>query len=183
MQITLLNVWHYFFLGIVILIFIGGLVVAKKQPIKKLFIPMVISVFLVSFLLGGIVVVAVDKYTKIVKLSKFKNKRLLNIEKIAYSGMITNKGNYPIGEVILEIKIINKGHATGNVKAGSYFKASGFFDFFSGGANVLYKPQTIIKEFVVAKNLKARQSKPFNVYFDYPPYFRNVSQFATVRGR
>jgi len=183
MQITLFNIWHYFFLGIVVLIFIGGLIAAKKQPIKRLFIPMVVSVSLVSFLLAGIVVVAVDKYTKIVELSKLKNKRLLNIEKITYSGMVINKGNYPIGEVIFEIKLVNKGHATGNVKAGSFFKASGFFDFFSGGANVLYKPQTIIKEFVVARNLKAGQSKPFNVYFDYPPYFKNVSQFATVRGR
>jgi len=80
----------------------------------------------------------------------------------------------------LEIKLVNKGHATGKVKGGSFYKASGFFDFFSGGANILYRPQTITKEFVVAKNLKPGEAKSFRVYFDYPPYFEQVSQFTKL---
>ncbi len=75
---------------------------------------------------------------------------------------------------------IGWGH-TGNVKAGSFFTPSGISDFF--GAGVLYKPQVITKEFVVAKNLKPGQSESFRVYFDYPPYFKNVAHFSTVKGR
>jgi hypothetical protein len=52
-------------------------------------------------------------------------------------------------------------------------------DFFTG-ANVLYKPQTIKKRFVVATNLKPGEAQNFRVYFDFPPYFRNVSQFFSV---
>jgi len=183
MQMTLFNIWHYVVLGVILLIFSGGVVASLKQPNKKLLFPMLFSVVLISILLGGVSIVVVDKYTKVVKLHKLKNKRLLNLEKISYFGIVKNEGNYKIGKVFFEIKLVNKGHATGNVKAGSFFSPSGFFDFFSGGAGKLYKPQSIVKKFVVAKNLKAGEAKTFRVYLDYPPYFRSTSQFATVYGR
>ena len=143
---------------------------------------MVFSVVLISSLLAGFSIVVVDKYTKVVKLYKLKNKRLLNLEKIVYSGIVKNEGSFAVGKVIFELKLVNKGHVTGNVKPGSFFKASGLFEFFGGGADVLYKPQTIIKKFVVARNLKPGTAKAFRVYFDYPPYFRSTAQFAKVYG-
>jgi hypothetical protein len=124
----------------------------------------------------------VDKYTKKVGLYKLKNKRLLSTEQIIYTGIVKNEGNHKIGEVIFEIKLVNKGHATGNVKGGNFYKTSGFWDFF-GGSNKMYKPQSITKEFVVAKNLKPGDAKSFRVYFKYPPYFRSVADFAEVSGR
>ncbi len=181
-MITLFNIWHFVILGIILLIFIGGAVGAFKQPKKKLIFPMLISVTLMTVLLAGFSIVVVDKYTKIVKLHKMKNKRLLSIEKIVYTGIVRNEGPYSIGEVEFEIKIVNKGHATGNVKGGSFYKSSGFFDFFSGGSDVLYKPQSITETFVVAKNLRPGEAKAFRVYFRYPPYFRSVSHFAKVTG-
>ena len=45
------------------------------------------------------------------------------------------------------------------------------------------KPQSITKEFIVAKNLKPGTAEPFRVYFDFPPYFRSVSQFTEVSGK
>ncbi|MCK9490592.1 MAG: DUF2393 domain-containing protein [Sulfurimonas sp.] len=179
---TLFNYWHYIALLIVILIFAGGIFSAYKQKDQKLVLPIVISTTLISLLLGVFSIVLVDKYTKKVSISKVENKRLLSIEKIAYSGIVRNEGNHEIGEVVVEIKLINKGHATGNVKGGNYFKSSGFFGFFTGSGNPSYKPQTIIKEFVVAKNLKPGQSESFRVYFDWPPYFRHVADFVTVEG-
>jgi len=179
---TTFNIWHYFILGIVFLFFITGIVLSIKQSNKKLIIPMIFSTLLISILLSGLSIIIIDKYTKVVKLYKVKNKRLLSLEKITYTGMIKNEGNHKIGKVTLEIKLINKGHRAGKTKAGSFFSPSGFFNFFSGGANVLYKPQIIIKEFVVAKNLAAGKSKLFRVYFNYPPYFRNTSQFISVSG-
>jgi len=177
---TLLNYWHFVVFAVLFLILIGGILAALNQSEKKLVVPMMISVTLIVVLIGGFSIVVVDKYTKKASLHNFKNKRILSIEKIVYTGIVKNDGLHEIGEVTFEIKIVNKGHATGNVKGGNFYKASGFFDFFSGGANILYKPQTITKEFVVARNLKPGQAKAFRVYFDYPPYFKSVSQFAKL---
>ncbi|WP_321777434.1 DUF2393 family protein [Sulfurimonas sp.] len=179
---TTLNYWHFIVIAVILFIFAGGLYTSIKQENKKLIFPMIISVSLISVLLLGFSIVVVDKYTKLPKLYKMKNKRLLSIEKVVYTGIVKNEGNHEIGEVTFEIKLVNKGHVTGNVKGGSYFKASGFLDFFKGGSNILYKPQSITKEFVVARNLKPGQAKSFRVYFDWPPYFRSVSHFAKVYG-
>ncbi len=181
-MITLFNYWHFFVFGVILLIFLGGVVASFKQANKKLIVPMLFSVSLICLLLAGFSIVVVDKYTKKVKLYKLKNKRLLGIEKIVYTGIVKNEGDFKIGKVKVEIKIVNKGHATGNVKGGSFYKPSGFFDFFGGEKNTLYKPQTINKEFIVAKNLKPGTAKSFRVYFDYPPYFSSVSQFVKVYG-
>jgi len=181
---TLFNYWHYIFIFIVLLIFSAGVYVAIKQPKKKLIFPMILSVSLISMLIFGFGMVTIDKYTKVAKLYKLENKRMLSIEKIIYTGIVKNEGNHEIGKIALEIKLVNKGHATGNVKGGNFYKPSGFFDFFSGGgADLLYKehkPQNIVKKFVVAKNLKPGEAKAFRVYFDYPPYFRSVSEFTKL---
>jgi hypothetical protein len=179
---TLFNYWHYIFLGITFLIFIGGVISSFKQEKKKLIVPMLISVTLISVFLGFFSSMVVDKYTKKVGLYKLKNKRLLSTEQIIYTGIVKNEGNHEIGEVTFEIKLVNKGHATGNVKGGNFYKTSGFLDFF-GGLNITDKPQSITKEFVVAKNLKPGEAQPFRVYFKYPPYFRSVADFAEVSGK
>ena len=176
---TLFNYWHYIALLIVSFIFTVGIFSAYKQKNKKLVFPIVVSTALISILLSVILIVMVDKYTKKISIFNVENKRLLSIEKISYSGIVKNNGNHEIGEVIVEIKLINKGHTTGNLKGGSYFKSSGFF---TGGVNISYKPQTIIKEFIVTKNLKPGQARAFRVYFDWPAHFRQVTDFVTVKG-
>jgi len=178
---TLFNYWHYFALSIIFLLFVAGVVGAFKQEKRKLVMPMLISTILVTSLLSAFSILIVDKYTKVVKLYKVKNKRLLSTEQIIYTGIVKNEGKYTIGEVTFEIKLVNKGHATGNVKGGNFFKPSGVLDFFSG-ANMSYKAQSITKEFVVATNLKPGAAKSFRVYFDYPGYFRSVSDFKKVSG-
>ena len=180
---TLLNYWHYIFLGIAFLLFLAGMVGAFKQEKKQLIIPMVISVTLVTTLLAFFSVMVVDKYTKKVELSKLKNKRLLSTEQIVYTGFVKNTGNHTIGKVHFEIKLVNRGHATGNVKGGNFYKPSGIFDFFSGIGGGDDKPQCITKEFLVAKNLKPGTGKSFRVHFRYPGYFRSVAHFAEVSGK
>ena len=177
---TLLNYWHFVVFAILLAILVAGIYASLKQPIKKLRTPMIMSVVLIITLIGGFSVVVVDKYTKKASLYRFKNKRILSIEKIVYSGIVKNEGSFEIGEVTFEIKIVNKGHALGNVKGSDFYQASGFLDFFSGGANVLYRPQSITKQFIVARNLKPGEAKSFRVYFDYPPYFEQVSQFSKL---
>lgn len=179
---TLFNYWHYIVLAIIFLLFIGGVVSSFKQKDTKMKVSMFISVTLLCVFLVVFSLIVVDKYTKEVALYKLKNKRLLSIEKIVYTGIVKNEGSFTIGEVSVEIKLVNKGHATGNVKGGNFFKSSGFLDFFSGGYNLNLKPQTITKEFVVARNLKAGEAKSFRVHFDYPPYFQSTAQFTRVWG-
>jgi len=179
---TLLNYWHFITFGVIFIIFIGGVYSAFKQDKTSIKIGMATTVTVISLLLAAFSVVVVDKYTKEVKLFKMKNKRLLSTEQIIYTGIVKNTGNYKIGTVTFEIKLVNKGHATGNVKGGNFYKSSGFFDFFSGGYNLNFKPQSVTKEFVVATNLKPGTAQSFRVHFRYPPYFRSTSQFSKVWG-
>jgi len=180
---TLLNYWHYVFFGLIFLIFLFGVIGALRGE-KKLIFPMILSVTLVTALLAVFSVMVVDKYTKKVELYKLKNKRLLSTEQIIYTGIVKNTGNHTIGKVTFEIKLVNKGHATGNVKGGNFYKPNGIMDFFGGGFGMRNdKPQSITKEFLVAKNLKPGTAKSFRVHFRYPPYFRSVADFAEVSGR
>jgi len=178
----LLNIWHYIILGIIMLIFIGGVAASLKQSDVKMKYSMLFSITLITLFLAVFSVFVVDKYTKKVALSKMRNKRILSTEKIIYTGVVKNVGNYPIGKVTFSIKLVNHGHATGNVKGGNFYKPSGFFSFIKSGMGMKSKPQTIEKEFIVAKNLKPGQSLPFRVYFGYPPYFSSTAQFAKVWG-
>lgn len=181
---TTLNYWHYIFLGLSLLLFLLGLISSLRQKEKKLIIPMLISTVLISLLLAFFSVMVVDKYTKQVELFKLKNKRLLSTEQIVYTGTVKNTGNHLIGTVEFEIKLVNRGHATGNVKGGNFYKPNGIMDFFSSGMGMAKeKPQSITKTFIVAKNLKPGTAKAFRVHFRYPGYFRSVAQFSKVTGK
>ncbi len=177
---TLLNYWHFIVFAILLVILIAGIYASLKQPDKKLRVPMVMSIVLIIILIGGFSVVVVDKYTKKVSLHRLEDKRLLSIEKIVYSGIVKNDGSFEIGKVTFEIKIVNKGHALGKVKGSNFYHPSGFLNFFSGASHIVDKPQTITKEFVVARNLKPGEAKAFRVYFSYPPYFKQVSHFSKL---
>jgi len=178
---TLLNYWHYFAFFILFLLYIGGLMSAFRQEKKKLILPMILSISVVFILLTIFSIIVVDKYTKVVKLYKLENKRLLSTEQIIYTGVVKNEGNYPIGEVVFKIKLVNKGHAIGNLQADFFFAPGEIKEFF-GGKNILYKPQIIEKEFVVAENLKPGQAQSFRVYFNFPPHFKSIANFSEVVG-
>lgn len=179
-----LNIWHYLVLGVIFIIFVLGILRALKEEKPKMMFSMLFTVTLVSVVMAIFSIFVVDKYTKEVKLYDLKNRRILSVERISYTGVVKNVGNYPIGKVTLEIKLVNKGHATGNVKGGNFYKPSGFLDFFTSGFGIdKSKPQTVVKKFIVARNLKPGESHRFYVHFRYPPYFRSVAQFTKVTGR
>ena len=179
---TLLNYWHFITFAVIFAVFIAGIHGSLKQDKFSIKVGMIVSVTVISLMVVPFSVLVVDKYSKKVELYKLENKRLLSIEKIVYTGIVKNTGNHTIGEVTLEIKLVNKGHATGKIKGGSFYKSSGFLDFFSGGYNLNFKPQSATKEFIVATNLKPGAVSRFRVYFRYPPYFRSTSQFSKVWG-
>ncbi|MEA3227839.1 MAG: DUF2393 family protein [Campylobacterota bacterium] len=180
---TLLNYWHYIALIVIFILFIIGVFKSLQQEKNEILLGMIFSTTLVSIFLAVVSVVVIDKYTKDVALYKVKNKRLLSIEKVIYTGVVKNEGDFPIGKVTFEVKLVNKGHATGNVKGGNFYKPKGLFDIFSSDENDKEnRAQSIVKEFVVAKNLQPGTSKSFRVYFAYPPYFRSVAHFTKVSG-
>lgn len=178
---TELNYVHYITFFVIFLIFIFGIYKSLQQTKVSLKTSMLFTVTLISAFLAVFSVFVVDKYTKSAKLIKINNKRILGIEKIVYTGIVQNTGNFTVGEAVLEIKLVNRGHATGNVKGGNFYKATGFFQFFTEGLGIEKdKPQTIVQKFIIAKKLEAGKSKRFRVYFDYPPYFSSVADFVTL---
>lgn len=180
---TLFNYWHYIVLSLIFLMSVGGIITALKQKNQKLVYSMIFSVILISLFMAVFSVISIDKYTKKVQLDKLHNKRLLSTEEISYYGIVRNVGKFPVGTVVLEIKLVNKGHATGNVKGGNFYKPSGFMNFLSEGFGIKKnKPQTITKKFVIAKNLQPGRAKYFRVYFKYPPYFSSTAEFIKVYG-
>ena len=179
---TAFNYWHFITFGVIFFIFLTGSYSAIKEKDTKIKLGMFFSICIVTLFLAILSVIVVDKYTKNVHLYKLKNKRLLRTEQIIYTGVVKNEGSHLIGKVTIEIKLVNKGHAVGNVKGSNFYQNSGLFDFFSRGSSKNTKPQSLTKEFVVAKNLKPKEARTFRVYFKYPPYFRSTSQFAKVWG-
>lgn len=177
---TYFTVWHYTVVSISIIIFILLLFLSFREDRPGVRNAMIFSSFLVMTLVSGFLILALDKYTKKVKLVGLTNYRQLNTEKIYYSGYVKNTGNYMIGTVKIEFKIVNKGHVSGNVKGGSFFKPSGVSEFLSGSKSKRYRPQKLEETVIVANNLEPGKTRYFNVSFDYPPYFKQVSHFQRI---
>ncbi len=179
---THLTIVHYLVLAVVALLFILTVVISFREKNPKTRTSMIFASFIVMILIAGFFMMALDKYTKIAEIRGLKNTRLLMNEQIVYSGYAHNAGKFTIGKVELEIKLVNKGHVTGNVKGGNFYKPSGFADFFGGGetAKRKNKPQTLIRTFVVATDLKPGKSKYFSVRMPYPPYFSSTADYTRV---
>ena len=178
---TYFTVWHYLVVTFSTLLFFAGIVFAFIQKDKKMIAPIIFITLLVVSLITSISLVAIDGYTKHAKVFDVENHRVLLLEKIVYTGYVKNTGDYTIGKVALTIKLINKGHATlGKANEGSFFQTRSITEFFSGGANVLYRPQTVEKTFNIATDLKPNEIQQFRVSFDFPPYFEQVTDNTTL---
>lgn len=176
---TYFTIWHYGVVLLSILLFVLAIIISMREKKASIRNSMIFSSFLVLILVALFLIMALDKYTKVAKVTGVKNRRMLNTEEIVYSGYVQNVGNYTIGKVKYEIKLVNKGHATGNVKGGNFYKPSGFFDFFggSGGSKETYRPQKVVYEFIIAKDLQPGETRFFSVAMPYPPYFKHVADF------
>lgn len=176
---TYFTIWHYGALLIGFVIFVLTVILAFQQKQGSLRNSIILSSILVNTMLAFIILMALDKYTKKAKVYNLDNYRLLQTEQIVFTGVVKNVGNYTIGKVELEIKLVNKGHATGNVKGANFYKPSGFGDMFSNTSKD-YQPQTLIETPIIAENLEPGESRRFRVAFEYPPYFKGVTQFTRI---
>lgn len=177
---TTLNYWHYLVVFISFAIFLVGIFLATKQEDKESKVWMAISFFIISLIVGGFSFYAVDKLTKFAEISRLTSKRLLDREQVVYSGVVRNEGRHEIGEVTLEIKLVNKGLESGSMKTGALFEQGSIADFFTTKENKLIKPNQVIEEFVIAKDLKPGDSEEFVVYMPYPPNFSGSTEYIKI---
>lgn len=179
---TYFTIWHWTAITSFSLIFLFLVLLSLKENNQKNILSMIFASFLVIVTAGVFSLMAIDKYTKKATLYGVKNTRILRNETIVFTGYVKNKGEYTIGKIDLTVKLVNKGHVTGNVKAGSFYKPSGMFDFLSSfGDNVkTYKPQKIEKVYTVAKNIEPGKATYFRVEMPYPPYFKHVAEFTSI---
>lgn len=179
---TYFTIWHWASIIVLLLLLLLLIIASAKEKNQKTMISMIFSSFLVLVTVGIFLIMALDKYTKVATLYGVKNTRILRNETIVFTGFVKNKGNYKIGNINLEVKLVNKGHVTGNVKGGSFYKPSGPLDFLTslGGNKKSFKPQTIIKTFTVATDIQPGKATSFKVRMKYPPYFKSVSYFTTI---
>jgi len=179
---TYFTIWHWTAITVFSLIFLFLVLLSLKETNQKNILSMIFASFLVIVTAGAFSLMAIDKYTKKATIYGVKNTRILRNETIVFTGYVKNKGDYTIGKIDLTVKLVNKGHVTGNVKGGSYYKPSGMFDFLSSfGGNVKsYKPQKVENTYTVAKNIEPGKATFFRVEMPYPPYFKHVSEFTSI---
>ncbi len=179
---TYFTIWHWGAVAGLAIIFLLLVLLSLKEKNQKNILSMIFASFLVVMTTGVFTIMAIDKYTKEATLYGVKNTRILRNETIVFTGFVKNKGDYKIGKITLNVKLVNRGHVTGNVKGGSFYKPSGFFDFLGsiGGARETYKVQKVEEQFVVASNIEPDKAVFFRVEMPYPPHFKHVAQFTSI---
>ncbi|HIC43386.1 MAG TPA: DUF2393 domain-containing protein [Sulfurimonas sp.] len=179
---TYFTFWHWIAISSFGLVFLFFVFISFKEENRKNILSMIFSSFLVIVTAGAFSIMAIDKYTKKATLYGVKNTRILRKESIVFTGFVKNQGNHTIGKIVLTVKLVNKGHVTGNVKAGSFYKPSGIFDFALsfGGKSKINKPQKIERSYTVAVKIRPGSSKRFRVEMPFPPHFKHVSEFTSI---
>lgn len=173
---TSFTVWHYLDFILIVALLCVAIVYTLKQkdiPQKGSYIA---TYCVLSLMLLGLTLLAINGYTKQVVLVNVKNHRFLSTESIIYTGAVRNIGNYPVGEVEIEIEIFDKGLK----KLGpALYKSTAFKDYFNdvdirklfGFNNPDIKPTSFVVRRTVAKGLKAKEGKQFAVSIAHPSYF------------
>ncbi len=169
---TYFTILHWITLFVFLLIFILLVIVSKKETNPKIFWSMVFSSFLVTSTLSLFSMFVLDKYTKKAKLVNITHRRVLLNETIMFFGQVQNIGRFKIGHCKLEVKIVNNALNVNDLSGSTFYKPrSGLGFLFSSKEE---KPSTIIKDFVVAKNLKPGELRNFSASMPYPPYFQKA---------
>lgn len=179
---TYFTIWHWVAVAIFATLFFVLVLLSLKEKNPKNIMSMIFASFLVLITATVFTLMALDKYTKIATLYGVKNTRILRNETIVFTGFVKNKGSFTIGEIVLKVKLVNKGHVTGNVRGGSFYKPSGIVDFLKsfGEDKSKYKPQKVEESYVVARMIEPGKATYFRVEMPYPPYFKHVSEFTSI---
>ena len=175
---TYMTFWHYGALAIIAAIFMAVSIITLQQSTKTSNKVSVIITYLLTAL--GVaygILLFIDTYTKKITLSDVKDRRFLPKEKIFFTGSVRNSGDYTVGKVRVEIKIINRDAAA--KKGESSFQSNAFAELL-GDDPTIYKPSYLITTEIVASNLKPGERKNFHITIPYPPHFKGYTVYPRV---
>jgi hypothetical protein len=175
---TYMTFWHYGALAIIGAIFIAASLITLQQSIKTSNkISVIIAYLLTTIGMMYGIILLIDTYTKKITLSDVKDRRFLPTEKIFFTGSVRNSGDYIVGKVRVEIKIINRDTAA---KKGEPSYQSNAFAELLGDDPTTYKPSYLITTEIVATNLKPGQRKNFHITMPHPPHFKGYTVYPRV---
>jgi len=175
---TYFTVWHYGAVIFFTLLLIFLIVLTLRKPKST---PKASIIFTYVLVISGFtfaVILMIDSFTKKITLSNLNDSRFLPTEKIFFTGFVRNSGSYTIGEVSVEIKIVNKDTAA---KEGEPSYQSNAFAELIGDERA--KPSYVIVTEVVATNLKPGQRKDFRIIMRHPSYFRGYTSYIRAYGQ
>ncbi len=167
---TYLTIVHWLVLLFFLALFILLVIISRKETRPNVFWSMVFASFLVTTTAAVFSMFVLDKYTKKGKLLSIENHRILRTEEIVFKGKVQNVGKFMIGQCKLTIKMINNPVESGKLSGSQVFKPSGM-EFFKPKESKKERPNTISKEFIVAKHIEPGEIQPFTIRMHYPPYF------------
>ncbi len=175
---TYFTVWHYGAVGLITLALVILIIATLLQPklSSKFSIILTYTLAALGFMFAAILVI--DNYTKKITLSNVDDYRLYSTEKIFFTGSVRNSGDYTIGEVSVEIKIVNKDTIA---KEGGARYASNAFEELVGDSKV--KPSFFTVTEVVATNLKPGQRQTFRIIMPHPSYFKGYTSYVRAYGQ
>ena len=173
---TYFTFWHYSAVILISLALIASIIVTLRDPKISSKLSIIFTYILVSLGLIFMSILVIDNYTKEITLSNVDDHRFLATEKIIFTGTVRNSGDYTIGEVSVEIKIVNKGSAAQEGEPS--FQSNAFAELIGDD-----KPSFIVVTEVVATNLKPGQRKQFRIAMPHPPYFRGYTDYVRAFGQ
>lgn len=176
---TYLTIWHYLIFILIILVFIVLTISTLRQENLKGKVSIVLTYFLSAIALIISSSLMLDTYTKKVVLDNLDNHRFLPTEKIIFTGYVRNAGDYTIGEVSVEIKIVNRDTAA---KQGEPAYQSNAFAELLGDDPNTYRPSYLVTTEIVATDLKPGERRSFRIPIPYPPHFKGYSDYVRAFG-
>lgn len=175
---TYFTVWHYGAISLItvaLLVFITTTLLQKKLSSK---LSIIFTYILAALGFMFMAILTIDNYTKQITLSNVNDYRFYPTEKIFFTGTVHNSGDYTIGEVSVEIKIVNKDTLP---KEGEARYASNAFEELLGDTTI--KPSFVIVTEVVATHLKPGQRKDFRIIVPHPSYFKGYTSYVRAYGQ
>lgn len=176
---TYFTFWHYGATVIILLLLLVSIIITLRQNNLSSKGSIVFVYLLVAFGILFTAILVIDNYTKKVTLSNLEDHRFYATEEIIFTGTVRNTGDYPVGEVSVEIKIVNKDSAA---KAGEPAYQSNAFAELIGDKGLKDKRSFLTVTEVVATNLKPGQRKDFRIAMPHPSHFKGYSHYVRVFG-
>ncbi len=173
-MISYFTIFHIITLAIFFVIFILLLILSFRETRKKVLLAMIFSNFLVISMLAMFSMFVLDKYTKKARLEDISQARVLISESFVVTGRVRNIGKFGISKCFLNVKLVNNAVTSGNLSSSTVYKPTAGLEFLNK-AKGDEKKSTIIKDFLIARNLKVDELRNFSTSMQFPPYFKNPS--------